>query len=96
MVRRLVRELDVGGTRAQKGPMGDTAVGAHVCDFIGEGAPLLEAGLSIPRNISTRNIRIAGNTPSSNKLAASFHRIAHTQRTHKAVSSANNVSSEVR
>ena len=35
------------------------------------------------------SFRIAGDTPSSNKLAASFHRIAHTQRTHKAVSSAN-------
>jgi len=35
------------------------------------------------------NFCVARNTPSSNRLAASFHRIAHTQRTHTAVSSTN-------
>jgi len=39
--------------------------------------------------VTTVDFRFARNTPSSNRLAASFHRIAHTQRTHTAVSSTN-------
>jgi len=38
VVRLLMRELDVGGARAQRRPMGDAAVGAHVYGFINEAA----------------------------------------------------------
>ena len=52
-----VRELDVGGTGTQRGPMGDAAVGADVCDFIDEATAHWRTGSSINGNAPPLTMR---------------------------------------
>jgi hypothetical protein len=70
-----MRQLELGGARAQRGPMGDAAVGAHVCVFMRLYWNLVcrssETGFSVTSFVYQRVIRQLTDNPTLQAL----HRI---------------------